>query len=171
MSIEVQSGDLIPLSLVTHDRVPGKYVRVKVYDVDRNLVGTRDLVDNGDGTYDDESIPMTKVYYLALYDIYDDSGYSVLSPEYNTARDEFTISLEQTILNKISQSISGDPFVGVLEASSGVGALEATLNNGQLSSGQVTGNLLENVLTGILLGDDLESGMQGETLEGELICG
>ena len=153
-------------------REAGKYVRANLYTLNpKTLVTTKDLTDNGDGSYDNHDEDMSAAIYEATYDVYDDAGYTELSCEYpNRGKDTFTISLEQTILNQVAGIVS-DPHSAVLEASENMGVLESTLNSGELSGGDLEGNLDEGELSAIVKEDPGEANLEEQELTGTLdIC-
>jgi hypothetical protein len=164
-------GDPIRLNLELWDGATNYFIQAHLYDAtDTELVGSPvHLTSIANGLYTNDQLMMPNTPEVkVVYQVFTDSGYSLISPVHSDAIDIFELETPSS-----SPSIYSD-LVGIVGGQMNLtGSLESQVNlSGILSSDTLTGDLEQNSnLVGTLeLEDEMTGITQMDTEMGTIKC-
>lgn len=131
--IPVQKGNPMPLTTNLADGNSNVFVRAYLYDTNQNQLPSSpvDLLPTGSGLYTNATIPFPNLdFVIAVYRVFEDSAYSVPSPDYVESPSEFFYAREEVSI------IRRDRIVAVFEQNKNeiTGTIESQKITGQVST-------------------------------------
>ena len=88
-------NEALPLQVLVPDGDSGLYVRVRIFDPTGALLTTRSLPNIAEGLYSVNWIPVQEGYVTAVYDIFLDSGYTIMA-DYDRDGETIEVSSDKT---------------------------------------------------------------------------
>lgn len=113
----VAVGNNLPLGAQLFDKDAGKFVRVRLFDSTDTELGVSpvSLSHVSDGFYASAAVPMPDVAAVhAVYEAFDDAGFSVPSPIHHPATETFNREVVSDAVDLILNSLHSPDVVGVV---------------------------------------------------------